>query len=98
MKRKKYSLDKLPEKARQKFECFLLAPTMWGQKVMSLHPLDWQKFYRFTQHCHSYKVSISPSEVKDILIESRFTNEFAGRVTEVFQHSMGVLKGKYKNW
>ena len=85
-------VENLPKFTRKKFESFLSNPSIWGQEVTFLHPLDWQKFYSFIRHCHRYKVKISAAEIKCLLREVNFQEDFAEHVAEVFAHGMVLLK------
>jgi hypothetical protein len=92
LKKEAYGVEYLPKFARKKFESFLSNPSIWKQEVTFLHPLDWQKFYSFVRHCHRYKVKVSAAEIKCLLREANFQEDFAEYVAEVFSHGMALLK------
>lgn len=92
LKKEACGVERLPKFTRKKFESFLSNPSIWEQEVTFLHPLDWQKFYAFIRHCHRYKAKVSAAEIKCLLREVNFQEDFAEYVSEVFSHGMALLK------
>ena len=88
----KVKIEKLPKQAREKFESFLVNPEIWGQEVASLHPLDWQKFYLFIDHCYRHRVKISTSEMKELLLEKGFSDQLSEHTADIFSHGVELLK------
>lgn len=89
-----FRIKQLPCRAREKFESFLSTPGIWGQEINCLHPLDWQKFYRFIRHCHRHRVKLSRSDVKELLIEANFSEQLAEYLAVVFEHGIALLHHK----
>lgn len=87
-------IDGLPKVAQKKFESFLSAPGIWGQKIKSLHPLDWKNFYLFIHHCSRHRVKISTADVKDLLLKANFEEGFATYVSDIFAHGIVLLKSR----
>ena len=89
-----YRINQLPGQTREKFESFLSAPRIWEQEINYLHTLDWQKFYKFIRHCHRHRVKISSTNVKELLIEAKFSRRFAKHLAEIFDHGIALLRHK----
>lgn len=77
----------LPPGARAKFDCFVNS----ANKSI-LHPLDWQRFYFFIGHCHATRVHCNPSELRRLLVHAGFSEEYAEKLAEVYDHGRRLLK------
>ena len=52
----------------------------------SLHPLDWDRFYRFVYVCHATHVNPSQDNLVRLLVKERFDEEYAERIASIFGH------------
>lgn len=77
----------LPPGATKYFERFCaLANTF------VLHPLDWQRFYRFVRFCHLRRVRIAGPDVERLLVKNGFSADYAARISQVFDHGRALLR------
>lgn len=61
-----------------------------------LHPLDWERFYRFVRYCYSHNVSMSQSRLRKELTARRVPAELADELALCYAHGRGILKGRYE--
>ena len=52
----------------------------------SLHPLDWERFYRFVVSAHQFRKAWSHTDVKHILEKLGFPTEMATELAEAYWH------------
>jgi hypothetical protein len=72
----------------------------------SLHPLDWERFYRFVVSAHQFRKGWNHSDVKRLLVEYGFTESRARDLSEAYWHgrcSLHVSKNvsrrpRYADW
>lgn len=55
-----------------------------------LHPLDWERFYKFIRACHYHRWK-KPDVLEQLLRNEGFTEEYARELTMIFDHSYEVL-------
>lgn len=81
---------KLPPMARKIFDTFVR-----HANTSMLHPLDWERFYRFVRFCHARRVKLSYDDLVLLLIENRFSEKYAMSIAEVYKHCRGLLSYQY---
>ena len=57
-----------------------------------LHPNDWGKFYNFIAHAHSLRSRLSESDIKRLLVQEGFEEEYAGNLAVVYDHGRRVIR------
>jgi len=77
----------LPAGAQVRFDTFLHCAN-----ISSLHPLDWQRFYIFTQYCHTRRVKLSEEQMFQLLLESYFREQYARHIADIYGHIRDFLK------
>lgn len=55
-----------------------------------LHPLDWERFYKFIRACHYHKFK-DEELLRNRLIQGGFSEEYADEVVNIFEHSYKIL-------
>ncbi len=65
---------------------------------LSLHPLDWDRWYDFVHVCHYLKVELSGEEVERLLEEEGFPEESAKRISNIYSSGRRLLKGHSGYW
>jgi hypothetical protein len=78
---------KLPPKARQVFDYFLIQANK-----DHLHPNDWENFYQFIWFCSSHNVSISYEDLQELLIKEEFSKKDAAYLADIFAHGVAIAK------
>jgi hypothetical protein len=78
---------KLPPKARQAFDYFLIQANK-----NNLHPNDWENFYHFVWYCSSHNVSVSQEVMQELLIKEEFSEEDAAYLADIFSHGVAIAK------
>jgi hypothetical protein len=76
----------LPPKTTKRFTSFILCANK-----EALHPFDWKRFYQFINHCHIYRVKLSESSLKRLLIERGFNTEKAEYLSDIYCHGRKLL-------
>lgn len=56
------------------------------------HPLDWGKFYNFIAHAHSLRSRLSESDIKRLLVQEGFREEYAIRLADVYDHGRRLIR------
>lgn len=74
-------IPKLSPKTQEAFDQFVASANMSG-----LHPLDWQKLYRFARVCHTYHVKTNTDDVTRLLVDAGFSEEYARDIASVYGH------------
>ncbi len=76
-----------PPQSRECFDNFIRAA---NNKI--LHPLDWQRLYRLARVCHSTtRIPPGEEEFARLLLEAGFSEEYSWKISDTFQHLLGVL-------
>ncbi len=57
----------------------------------SLHPNDWQRFYRFVAFCHEHRIRLSEARLRLILSREGFCKEKAGYLADIYFHCREIL-------
>ena len=56
------------------------------------HPLDWGKFYNFIAHAHSLRSRLSEGDVKRLLVQEGFNEEYAIELAGVYDHGRRIIR------
>ena len=82
-----YPNPKLSPKLRKYFERFVHLANL-----SALHPLDWGRYYNFIANCHRLRSKLSAEDVKSLLINSGFREEYASYLADVYHHGRAIIK------
>jgi len=75
------TLPKLSAAAQNAFNEFA-----HGANLQCLHPLDWQRFYRFVRVCYTTKNNLYESDVAYFMRKVGFKNDYANFIAQVYMH------------
>jgi len=75
------TLPKLSPAAQKEFNEFVQ-----GANLRCLHPLDWQRFYRFIRVCYATHNNPYESDVAFFLRKAGFASEYANFISQVYMH------------
>ena len=78
---------KLSPKLVKSFEYFVNT----SNKSMG-HPNDWGKFYEFIAQSHSLRSRLKESDVKRLLVQEGFKEEYAIHLADVYQHGRELIR------
>jgi hypothetical protein len=78
---------KLPPRASERFNEFVVIANK-----QILHPLDWQRFYHFIYACSAKTIKTTQEDVKELLIQSDFSDEVAENLADIFWHGVSLLR------
>ena len=56
------------------------------------HPLDWRKFYNFIAHAHSLQSQLSESDIKRLLVQEGFREEYASHLADVYDQGRRIIR------
>ncbi len=56
------------------------------------HPFDWGRFYNFIARAHSLQSRLSESDVKRLLVQEGFREEYASRLAGVYDHGRRIIR------
>ena len=59
---------------------------------LGLHPLDWGRFYNFIAHSHSLRSRLSEYDLKCLLVERGFPEEYARELATIYDHGRTVIQ------
>ena len=71
----------LSPRAQKAFDYFVGLANKGG-----LHPLDWERFYRFARVCHIFHVKTNEEDVLRFLVHAGFSEQYARELATVFGH------------
>ncbi|NQW22998.1 MAG: hypothetical protein HQ475_06090 [SAR202 cluster bacterium] len=57
-----------------------------------LHPNDWGKFYNFISHAHSLRSKLLESDIKRLLVQEGFREEYASQLADVYDHGRRIIR------
>ena len=57
-----------------------------------LHPNDWGKFYGFIANSHSLRSRLTESDVKRLLVQEGFREEYASHLADVYGHGRELIR------
>ena len=80
-------LPKLSPKLKPYFEHFVN-----NANKTHLHPNDWGHFYKFIEHCHRLQSKLSAMEIKHLLLNQGFSEEYASYLADVYSHGRDIIK------
>jgi len=69
----------LSPRAQKAFDSFVGLANKDG-----LHPLDWERFYRFARVCHVFHVKTNEEDVFRLLVHAEFSEQYARELATVF--------------
>ena len=78
---------KLSPRLAKYFDFFVSTSNMSG-----LHPNDWGRFYNFIAHAHSFRSRLSESDIKRLLVQKGFGEDYAGDLAEVYDHGRRIIR------
>lgn len=82
--------DLVPKLSPKVKECFHRFITI-ANKV-ALHPSDWEPFYDFVVVCHMLRSKLTEDDVKYLLVQEGFDEEYALIIADVYRHGREILK------
>jgi hypothetical protein len=59
-----------------------------------LHPLDWNRLYRFVRICHATRVCPSEEQLRGLLFKEGFTDDYAAYISDIAYHCYEFMKTK----
>lgn len=59
---------------------------------LGLHPLDWGRFYNFIAHAHSLRSRLTESDIKRMLVQEGFREDYASNLAEVYDHGRRIIR------
>jgi hypothetical protein len=59
-----------------------------------LHPLDWNRLYRFVRICHATRVRLSEGRLRGLLVKEGFTDDYATYISDIAYHCYEFMKTK----
>ena len=57
-----------------------------------LHHNDWGKFYNFIAHSHSLRSRLLESDIKRLLIQEGFREDYASYLGDVYDHGRRIIR------
>ena len=82
--------DLVPKLSPKVKECFHHFITLANKAA--LHPFDWERFYDFVVLCHMLRSKLMEDDVKYLLVQEGFDEEYASRIADVYRHGREILK------
>jgi len=79
----------LPPKSKKAFKQF-----SYLANKSCLHPLDWNRLYRFVRICHAARVCPSEEQLRGLLIKEGFTDDYAAYISDIACHCYEFMKTK----
>lgn len=80
-------MPRLSPKAKEFFDPFVSR----ANKV-ALHPSDWEPFYDFVIVCHRLRSKLKEDDIKYLLVQQGFSEEYALTIAGVYRHGREILK------
>lgn len=65
-----------------------------GANKASLHPCDWERFYKFARLCHRLRAQVCGENVFRLLVLSGFSEEYSRDISIVFTHLQEFQRAK----
>jgi hypothetical protein len=79
----------LPPKSNKAFKQF----TDLANKSV-LHPLDWDRLYRFVRVCHATRVYFSEEQLRGLLSKEGFSDDYSAYISDIARHCYNFMKTK----
>lgn len=80
-------VPKLSPKAKEFFDRFVSMANKGA-----LHPSDWGPFYDFVIVCHRLRLKLVEDDIKYLLVQEGFNEEYALEIAGVYRHGRAILK------
>ena len=78
---------KLSPKLMPYFERFINNANKTG-----LHPYDWGRYYNFIANAHRLRSKLTETDVKCLLVDEGFDDEYASDLANVYGHGRHIIK------